>query len=261
MRIIITAVLVLASVQVVWAQPGYMGKKLVAGYQLQVMNATNNNNAQNKRGLTAFNLTHSPKLEMAIGRRASLGLMAQIGKTGFNGSYEVSNFGFIGSAIENNHSYGYTDYRDELEITHQAIRLLYRKYSASSGAIAPVGRYMELGLGVQQIALQDRNDQYVFYETNHGQVSLAYGRSRVLFDKVVMDMAFQFMLSLPIAHEKFLSRDSDSEMDIRYGNQNEYVDYYSVSDYENESVVNDIHNRIFLFNAVNIRLGISGLLF
>jgi hypothetical protein len=258
MRLLLIYGFVLLSTQSAWAQPGYLGKKILLGYSVEGFSALDNYNANNEFGLTRLNIIHSPRFEMAISRRSSIGATVQFGKTGFNGNRSIEDVSISELVHGILFPTSYSDkYKDELKVNHQAVRVHYRRYKLNKGAIAPVGSYVEYGAGYQQYEVVDRQDGYTYFEGGMGLLCLGFGKSRVILDKVVLDLGVVVTASIPAGSSKGSANKAHQELHDRYSEK--YNDNIYDSSWDDMTI--DARLRMVQLNGLNFRLGISGLLF
>ena len=195
--------------------PGYMGKRLVAGYGFYFSPALFGSNGQGSTffgrgqgngsdGELAFNVLHEAYVEYALAKRFALGFSAKFYKTSYDNHKLASvNVPYQGTNIN---YYGYPDGLYYIKGQNYALygKLFNRNY------IAPWGRYMMFGVNIQRFTctynpaeMQLRYTSYSY--DNYPPVSdfgppeqtftrfdvlFGFGRTRVIFNRIMLDYGF-----------------------------------------------------------------------
>ena len=229
-KLLSTLFVVVLFISTTYGQSGYKGKTLNLGYSVEAMNSLNYLTKDGRDGFTSLNIIHSPRIEKAINRNTSIILEYQFGTTGMVPS---DDYWFEGDE----HPYR------NIELNHSGYHIVVRKYLLSKGAIAPVGKYLEYGAGYGNFSAINKQNDELYYEGSSILISAGGGRSRVLFDRIVVDMNLNFTLSVPVAID-------------------DYVSNFQVDDFESVyNISQDSANRMLKMHLINLKVGISGLLF
>lgn len=247
--------------------PGYMGKRFSIGYSnyffLSALSPTAN--ATSSGSELGINSTHCINLEYSIKNRTNFCLSVQKSKTGIDpGEIYIENYD--GSNYNSYYAkYSLKPYKP-MQINSYNIGLGFKFFS--TGSLAPIGKYKKVEVLLLLNHLEYDKNAFLFtsYTSTGGSTYLAFGkgdykfntvsasytmgRSRVFFDRIVLDGGIRF----GVVPAGFLSVLLDSE------------DYSSSPLYSNAEGIRkglrrDTYTRLFAFQAINIHLGLSFLAF
>lgn len=241
---------------------GYMGKRFSIGYSNYFLPSilgpkVNGTSASDKIGI---NTTHCVNLDYIIKERTSFCLSLQTQKLGVN-NVRYYNVEYVDPFGTNN--YGSYQYNPKpfrfMQLKTYSVGLGFKFFA--SGSLAPIGKYKKVellllfsNLTYPKNAFEDTglNDPYTRTNIGTGDYSfstfaLTYtmGRSRVLFDRIVLDYGLRFGAT-PAGFFAFLNSDGD----------------FSSNNLTPEKTFRqDTNMRLFRQQLVNLHIGISFLAF
>lgn len=245
--------------------PGYMGKRLSIGYSNYFMLSAYGptaNASSPEIGTIGLNTVHSFNLEYSIKNRTNVCLSVQSGKTGMNPPEESAQY-YDGTSNYNYYTYHYAPrpYKP-MQISSLNVGLGVKFFQ--SGSLAPIGKYRKLELLLLFNHLTYKRDGFTYYDYNNQQyrnlqvgkgdyryktfaITYTIGRSRVLFDRLVLDGGIRFGL-MPAAIFNFLN---DGEI---------FFDAIGSTSTE-ATFKHQVNNRLFRAQTFNFHLGLSFLAF
>lgn len=248
--------------------PGYMGKRFSIGYSnyffLAALSPTANSSTSGSE--LGINTTNCINLEYTIKSRTNFCLSVQKSKTGtdpgnmFVDYYDGYNY------YSYNATYSPKPYKP-MQINSYNIGLGFKFFN--SGSLAPIGKYKKVEILMLLNHLEYNKNAFLIQNSsstggaavygkfgkgdyNFNTVSVAYtlGRSRVFFDRLVLDGGMRFgfvpagVLTTLLASEDYeVSSVYTTEAGIR------------------KEFRRDTFTRVFAFQIINIHLGLSFLAF
>lgn len=247
--------------------PGYMGKRFSVGYSNYFMMAgigptANSTSAMGDPGL---NTTHCVNFEYTIKNRTNFCLSIQKSKTGMDpGDIYVQEY--IGTnSYSYNLKYDVKPYKP-MQISSFNIGLGFKFFQ--SGTLAPIGKYKTLELLMLFNHLEYKKNGFVYYDSytnqyvskqigrgdyNFNTIAISYtmGRSRVFFDRLVLDYGLRLGF-VPAGVLAVVNADGDFFAET---SSNSYYTF-NERDFRNHT-----NMRLFRYQIVNIHLGLSFLAF
>ncbi len=246
--------------------PGYMGKHLSLGYSNyffpSIIGPTAN--AKSTNNSFGINTTHCFNLEYTIMNRTNFCLTFQKSKTGVNPSGLTEEFYEPAAFTYQFHVY---TYRPEpylpMQMTSTNFGAGFKFFK--SGSLAPIGKYYKLELLVMFNQLKYDKNAFEYYDTktsssglygtvgkgeykvNSFAIAYSLGRSRVMFDRLLLDCGLRFGVT-PVRVISFLIDDFTSD-----GNNSSFNPEKTFS--------KDAQNRLFRFQAINFHVGLGFLAF
>ncbi len=187
-KYIIFVVLIAVGTSVLYAQPGYQGKKTVVKYytmaSLAILNPTYSSNgiaAGNAPGLfNKFNLTHNISLSRAVSRRSMLGFKVSYCRTSI--PYSLS---YNGTNV-------YTQNENEVSDLKSNIYsggFEYYIFNKKPGNLAPLGSYFMTECNLLWISLYDSKYQQAIGGFNNVNIGAWIGQHKIYYNKIIMDAA------------------------------------------------------------------------
>ncbi len=244
---------------------GYMGKRFIIGYSNYFMVASQGltANASSTDNFSGVNTTHCLNLEYVIKNKTNFCVSVQTLKTGvytsktFSG-YTVDEFG--------DNQYYYYSYDPKpfipMQLQNVNVGLGFKFYK--QGMLAPIGKYKKLELLLMFSHLTyDRNAFTYYYNSSTGlngvggtgdyqfntfAITFTMGRSRVLFDKIVLDYGLRLGIT-PAGIFAYLNSDGD----FSFKNNGEIT-------FE-QSMKQEVNKRLFRDQLINLHIGLSFLAF
>lgn len=244
---------------------GYLGKRLMIGYSNYLAPALYGPgaNADASSGTIGLNTTHCANLDFVIKTRTVLCLSLQKSNTGVVPSNLTEEI-YDGFNTYNFVTYYYSPkpYKP-MQLSSTNIALGFKFFQ--SGTIAPVGKYKKLELLFMMNKLTYSNTAFQYYDTYNSSAGLtskkigkgvytyktlaiAYtmGRSRVLFDRVVLDYGLRIgVVPEPIItfvlNDFFDDGSSSSTTLLNVG----------------EHYRKDVKGRLFRSQLLNLHIGLS----
>lgn len=224
-KFLFTLIGMVAAWSVLLAQtPGYMGKRLVVGYGFHFSPAFFGSNGQGATiigktgghasdGELAFNSLHEGYLEYALSKRFLLGFSTKFYKTTYDNHKELSTSFIVQGSNGYNSAVYYDRNPDGLYHIKGQNYALYGKLF-KRGFIAPWGKYMMFGMSVRRYTCSydpaemklspgGYNSSNYPPFTDFGpreqsftsfDVLFGYGRSRILYNRIVLDYGFNLNL-------------------------------------------------------------------
>ncbi|MCX6297054.1 MAG: hypothetical protein NTX97_13535 [Bacteroidetes bacterium] len=245
---------------------GYMGKRFSIGYSNYFMVSAigPTANAISPSGNRGVNTTHCLNLEYTIKNRTNFCLSLQNSNTGVDpgdlGVQKINSF---------DNSYAYYDYRyapkpyKPMNVNSYNVGLGFKFFQ--SGSLAPIGKYKKLELLLMFNHFTYQNTAFTYYDFNSSTnasgvigtgdyhfktFALTYtiGRSRVLFDRIVIDYGFRFGF-VPAGVWAVLTADGATLIETPNSTVTEQRFKY------------DVNTRLFKYQLVNFHIGLSFLAF
>ncbi len=240
---------------------GYMGKRISVGYSNYFFPAPigPTANADTRDGSFGFNTTHSFNLEYILKSRTVMCLSAQRSNTGMNPS-DLQEYVYDGFS-----SYNYTyEYLPKpykpMQITSTNIGLGFKFFS--SGTLAPVGKYKKVELLFMMNHLTYSSTAFQYYDPSGSgsgiyakkigtgsydfktvAVTYTIGRSRVLFNRIVVDYGMRFGVVpeavFKVVFEEEFSSGSSASLNVE------------------SKFRGDVNTRLFRSQMVNLHIGLS----
>ena len=126
-----------------------------------------------------------------------------------------------------------------------------------------MGKYWELNMGYQTFEIYDKNDRTSLYNGSSALVGAGFGRSRMIGERVIVDLSFNFTLTFGINKPQTLSEEFATELTNKYGypTSNAEEGYRYIDEYALEMFPYESRARMARLNNFCLRLGVSGLLF
>ncbi len=241
--------------------PGYMGKRFSVGYSNYFFPAVIGPklNATSKSDGMGFNTTHCFNLEYTIKARTNFCISYQLQNLGIKTNryyYQTINDGFSTATVT--YEYAPKPYSN-MKLKTNSIGLGFKFYS--KGTLAPVGKYKKIELLLLFSNLTyPKNSFYTDYYSqptytsigngnyNFSTFAITYtmGKSRVLFDKIVLDYGLRIG-ALPAGFIAFLNYDGNFFTDA----PNSYEKMFR----------QDSNMRLLRQQVINAHIGISFLAF
>jgi hypothetical protein len=265
----ITILLLTLSVGAIAQVPGYMGKRFSIGYSnyfmLSAIGPTAN--ADNADGTVGINTTHCLNLEYAIKRRTNFCFTVQTGKTGMDpgGLLYVTPYNFYNGSSNYTYTYGEHPFKP-MQIRSVNIGLGFKFFQ--QGTLAPIGKYKKIEALWMVNHLTYKSTAFTTYYGSTSQtaalgtgdyvyntIAFTYtmGRSRVLFDKMVLDYGIRFgVMPAPVLRVVFAG--------FFYDLPSSSNAYYS-STYYDDVFKTSVNNRLFRSQLFNFHIGLSFLAF
>jgi hypothetical protein len=265
----ITILLLTLSVGAIAQVPGYMGKRFSIGYSNYFMLSAwgPTANAESSEPALGINTTHCLNLEYTIKRRTNFCFSLQTGKTGMDpGILEKIEYdGLNGYSTVANYTYGTNPYQP-MQIRSVNIGFGFKFFQ--QGSLAPIGKYKKIEALWMVNHLTYKTTAFTSYYGSSAQtgaigtgdyvfnnIALTYtmGRSRVLFDKMVLDCGIRLgVLPSPVLNVVF--------SDILEFGSSSSSSYYSPTYYE-DVFKTQVNYRLFRSQLFNVHIGLSFLAF
>ncbi len=170
-----TIYLLVAGILSGYAQPGYQGKKLSVHTNLLLLPAITNATYNKAPGTTSLNTTKEASVDYVISRRNTMGLTYKNLRTSSLRDYSSD-----------------TQKIPTGKIFSNAIGIHYRVFKKKSGNLAPLGKYTQYGLSVMFNRAEDIKNSAADVSFNTYALSLGKGRSKILFDRVILNYGLEF---------------------------------------------------------------------
>lgn len=247
---------------------GYMGKRLMVGYSNYFMPALigPSANAKSSSGSFGVNTTHSFNLEFVTKSRTVFCASFQKSTTGmYPSELQETVYDGISSYYSYVYEYEPVPYRP-MQINSTNIAAGFKFFQA--GSLAPVGKYKKLEVLMMLNKLTYSATEFRYYDNytlqfekkklgtgnynvNSFAITYTMGRSRVLFDRMVIDHGLRIGVA-PIAVFKAFS-------DAGFFTTDASVYYESVLNNAKieKALKDDVQKRLFRFQAINYHIGIS----
>lgn len=246
---------------------GYMGKRFSIGYSnyfmLSAIGPTAN--AENADfGTIGVNSTHCLDLEYIVKSRTNFCLSLQTSKTGVDPG-EISYYSY--DPINYN-SYYYTykyDVKPYKPMQVRSINLGLGFKFFQSGSLSPIGKYKKVELLLMFNHLTYKKNGFSYYDSGYNRIATfgsgdyqystfaityAIGRSRVLFDKIVLDGGIRFGV-MPAGFWAYLNQDGDF-----FDTSSSSGTFYAETQFKY-----DVNMRLFRCQLFNFHVGLSFLAF
>ena len=241
--------------------PGYMGKRFSIGYSNYFMlsGIGPTANASSASGNIGVNTTHCFNIEYTIKRRTNFCLSLQSSNTGMDpGTINVQSFDPI-TSNNNNYTYTYSEHPYKPMQLHSINVGLGFKFF-QTGTLAPIGKYKKLELLLMFNHLTYRSSAFTSFDSGVATntivgtgdyqfttfaITYTIGRSRVLFDRIVLDYGIRFgvvpaeAISFVNSEGDFSSGSLDTETGFKY----------------------DVNTRLFRSQIFNFHIGLGFLAF
>lgn len=189
-----------------------------------------------KRAVITYNMYVTPNIIAMFGGEGPYLNVMHEGEF----AYSYNNKSLIGFGIRS-HSFQITN-NDDASV-NEYIKYKNLDYSLyfdflRSGWVAPLGKYIRLGLRITQL----RNEPYMYHNDNYNTVLITsstskytpgflfgYGARRVKFNRLVVGLGVDFATFYPIASTKFLLSDYEYEgEDTNFNNALIMLQLYSI---------------------------------
>lgn len=247
--------------------PGYMGKRFSIGYSnyffLSALSPTANSSSSGAE--LGINTTNCINLEYTIRNRTNFCLSFQNSKTGIDPGDMY---------VESYNGYNYNSYTatysvkpyKPMQITSYNIALGFKFFN--SGSLAPIGKYKKLEILMLLNHLEYNRNGFLLNnytssgastygilgtgDYNFNTVSVAYtlGRSRVFFDRLVLDGGIRFGFVPAGVFAVMYESDEYAASSL-----------YSTTAGTRRGFRNETYTRLFAFQAINFHVGLSFLAF
>jgi hypothetical protein len=204
--------------------PGYMGKRMVIGYGFHFSPAFFGSNGQGATiigktgghasdGELAFNSLHEGYLEYALSKRFLLGFSTKFYKTTYDNHKELSAMFNVQDSYGYNTTIYYNASPDGLYHIKGQNYALYGKLF-KRGFLAPWGKYMMFGVNIKRYTCSYDPAEMKLSPAGYGysdnasftdfgpreqsftsfDILFGYGRSRILYNRIVLDYGFNLNL-------------------------------------------------------------------
>lgn len=227
MRFLLPIFIFFASILASYAQPGYQGKKLSFGYNLVVSPAFSGPTYNGGKGIGAFNLMHTGRVDYVLTRKTAIGLLYSFSRTGVN--YTLNVFG-------NNIYKG-----NPLKAISNGIGINYRVFFGGATSLAPIGKYLDLEVQLLTTLVKDKLIGQDVLRTHYFLAAFSLGRQKVIFNSLLLDYGVRFGLVPQVISSYLLS--SNTQFD------------------NNGHLTGDVKGktalRIFSQQVIGVRLGLS----
>lgn len=236
--IVLSILIILPALSFSQGAPGYLGKKMVAGYEMRTFPSFANPNSEitdpSEDISTSLNAQHRLFFERVIGTRSSLGI-----DVGYISTFYLSSNSFAKNITAE-------------EVSALSFDISYKYYSFHS---APFGLYSKFSLGMVQVNPSDyfkegaslfSKDLFISGQSrNMLNIGVGYGVNRVIADKLLLGLGFDINLSFPGLAQKT----SDDER---------YFDEDSGDSELNQEILSDrAMGRIAIQNLLNFKITIG----
>lgn len=182
--IVFFILIIIPSLSFSQGSPGYLGKKMIAGYQMRTFPSFKNPNSETANSSddisTSLNIEHYLFFDRVVGRKSSLG----------------ANVGYLSTFFLANNT------NSVEKVNALSFNVSYKHFSFHS---APMGIYTKVSLGVVQINPSDHvtggssrfsNDITITgISKTLWNLGLGYGVNRIIADKLVLGLGFEFNLN------------------------------------------------------------------
>lgn len=166
-----TLLVLLCSAGIALAQPGYQGRKLSVQGNFLFMPAVVNANYRKSPDVFTFNTTGQASIDYVLGKSNSIGLVYHTTRTS-----NLNNYGVKGVSQQ--------------KVFSSGLGVHYRIFRKEHGNIAPMGRYIQLGGGMIQSNVKQKDKEL----TDFGTYAMRFGagRNKILFDRVILSYGWEF---------------------------------------------------------------------
>ena len=158
------------------AQPGYQGKKLSVQANLLFLPAVVNGSYHRAPDWLTFNTTGEASVDYVLGKRNSLGLSYRRARTS--------------SINEDDRAVVSPD-----KVFTQGFDIRYRLHKKAFGNLAPLGKYVQFGLGAMSNRVKPKVGTPVPFRTY--ALRLGRGRNRILSDRLLLSYGWEVAYLLP----------------------------------------------------------------